>query len=45
MLRLSLGRGKSLGIRDIQEDDRREDEDIKDYVARVFGKVDRLASL
>lgn len=42
VLRLALGKNKS--IRDIQEDQRHEDEDIKDYVARVFGKVDRLAT-
>lgn len=42
VLRLALGKNKS--IRDIQEDQRHEDQDIKDYVARVFGKVDRLAT-
>lgn len=42
VLRLALGKNKS--IKDIQEDERHEDEDIKDYVARVFGKVDRLAT-
>lgn len=42
VLRLALGKSKA--IKEIQEDDRQEDEDIKEYVARVFGKVDRLSA-
>jgi chromatin segregation and condensation protein Rec8/ScpA/Scc1 (kleisin family) len=40
VMRLALCKSKA--IKEIQEDDKQEDEDIKEYVARVFKKVDRL---
>lgn len=44
VLRIALGRSKPQIIREIQDEDRKEDEDIKDYVARVFRKVDKLSA-
>lgn len=39
-MRLSLGKGKFL--KEVQDEERDEVEDIKEFVAKVFGKVDRL---
>lgn len=39
---LSLGLGKSKALKEIADDSKPEDEDIKNYVSRVVNKVDRL---
>lgn len=41
-------RGKNANIniiKDIQEEFKEDDEDIKEFVARVFSKVDRLSAM
>jgi hypothetical protein len=41
-------RGKNTNIniiKDIQEEFKEDDEDIKEFVARVFSKVDRLSAM
>lgn len=40
VMRLSLGKGKFL--KEVKDEERDQVEDIKEFVAKVFGKVDRL---
>ena len=41
---LSLGVGKAKALRQLREDVRAQDEDLRDYVTKVINKLDKLAS-
>ena len=41
---LSLGIGKIKALKELKEDIKPEDEDLRDYVTRVINKLDKLTS-
>ena len=41
---LSLGIGKAKALKELREDIRTEDEDLRDYVTKVINKLDKIAS-
>jgi hypothetical protein len=41
---LTLGIGKARGLKDIKEDVKVEDEDIRDYVTKVINKLDKITA-
>jgi hypothetical protein len=41
---LSLGIGKTRALRELKEDGKTEDEDLRDYVAKVINKLDKITS-
>ena len=40
---LTLGIGKTRGLRELREDVKAEDEDLRDYVTKVISKLDKIA--
>ena len=41
---LSLGIGKAKALKELKEDVKSEDEDMRDYVTKVINKLDKLTS-
>ena len=41
---LSLGIGKSKALKELKEDIKAQDEDMRDYVTKVINKLDKLTS-
>ncbi len=41
---LSLGIGKAKALKELREDVKAEDEDLRDYVAKVINKLDKITS-
>ena len=41
---LSLGIGKNKALKELKEDIKPEDEELRDYVTRVINKLDKLTS-
>jgi hypothetical protein len=41
---LSLGIGKTKALRELREDIKAEDEDLRDYVGKVINKLDKITS-
>lgn len=41
---LSLGIGKGKALKELKEESKTEDEDLRDYVTKVVGKLDKLTA-
>jgi hypothetical protein len=41
---LTLGIGKARGLKELREDVKAEDEDIRDYVTKVINKLDKITA-